>query len=100
MMRILGVIMKKFLVVVVLISLGCAEKGPEFERYQLEKAFFKAQKIVQKIYINPRIAPITDFEKAKRLLLKVAFAYDSIGIQPDTSLVRYSLLTLAQLEIL
>ena len=79
---------------------ACAEKTPEFERYQLEKVFFKAQKIVKRIYINPRLAPISDYEDAKKLLLQVVSSFDSLEINQDNTLIRLSLLTLAQLELL
>ncbi len=81
--------------------LACGAKEARQQQFQLEKTYFRAQKITDAILINPRIAPTKDFGEAIALYRQVvAKADSSMADSSAINLIKLSLMRVAELEML
>jgi tetratricopeptide (TPR) repeat protein len=81
--------------------LGCSGNEELQQQFQIEKTYFRAQKIAEAILINPRIAPAKDFADAIALYRQVVKEAEAMPSAPTTvSLVKQSLMKMAQLEMM
>ena len=79
----------------------CAEDGALMSRLELEKQYFAAQKLLEKIYINPNIADARDFTSAVQQFHAVVAAADALPRNTILDEVtRGCLMRVAQLEMM
>jgi tetratricopeptide (TPR) repeat protein len=80
---------------------ACGQNETLSRQFETEKRFFRAQKVTDRIMINPRIAASTDFVEATSLYRQVVREADELPENPWlTSLSKRSLATMAQLEVM
>src|SRR5262245_29967269 len=80
---------------------ACMNGQSPQRRFEIEKVYFRAQKVMDRIMINPRIAAATDFAEATSLYRQVVREAEQLSNDPSlVSLTKRSLASMAQLEVM
>jgi len=89
------------LIAATLLLVSCTANSPLTEQYRAEKMFFSANKLYQKVMINPRIASTADYGSAISAYTDILNQFDHNTPNPSVqSVIKQSYLTAAELWIL